>query len=372
MSITVNNIISPNIIRLQNIVTSQSSQLQQLIDLYSDKNKRSYDQTTKQNVSSISFDQSTQLYRFEIENKENEVFIYQVWKKDNSTLNSDRKYVYISLKSWINEFQAQLNFTPTTLIEINNIFYPTVMVDAVIEQNKCVFYFDSRSIKGSVVSLPQNGSYNNVRFDIDNLNNNDCLPTTQLSPLILHYIPTPIYNNENGMIITTNQNYTNIYAYISKDCEVKPITLVMTSYCNIIINDSSVLGSLTIPITIPTPLIISNLFLSMNIFIDCDTYIMSVEDLYVNISNGNAVNGTQYLKTTSNNQLLDYILKNNSQDIVFKTPGINFDINTSGDQSTALVRLLNTYIKQNKSVFPSVDLHNNSNAVLAINIVCGK
>ena len=246
------------------------------------------------------------------------------------------------------------------------------MVDAVIEQNKCVFYFDSRSIKGSVVSLPQNGSYNNVRFDIDNLNNNDCLPTTQLSPLILHYIPTPIYNNENGMIITTNQNYTNIYAYISKDCEVKPITLVMTSYCNIIINDSSVLGSLTIPITIPTPLIISNLFLSMNIFIDCDTYIMSVEDLYVNISNGNAVNGTQYLKTTSNNQLLDYILKNNSQDIVFKTPGINFDINTSGDQSTALVRLLNTYIKQNKSVFPSVDLHNNSNAVLAINIVCGK
>ena len=71
----------------------------------------------------------------------------------------------------------------------------------------------------------------------------------------------PIYNNENGMIITTNQNYTNIYEYISKDCEVKPITLVMTSYCNIIINDSSVLGSLTIPITIPTPLIISNLFL---------------------------------------------------------------------------------------------------------------
>ena len=76
MSITVNNIISPNIIRLQNIVTSQSSQLQQLIDLYSDKNKRSYDQTTKQNVSSISFDQSTQLYRFEIENKENDTINY--------------------------------------------------------------------------------------------------------------------------------------------------------------------------------------------------------------------------------------------------------------------------------------------------------
>ena len=172
MSITVNNIISPNIIRLQNIVTSQSYQLQQLIDLYSDKNKRSYDQTTKQNVI-ISFNQSTQRYRFEIEDQENDVFMYQIWKKDNSTLNSDRKYVYISLKSWINEFKAQLNFTPTTLIEINNIFYPTVMVDAVIEQNKCVFYFDSRSIKGSnVLLLPKNGRYNNVRFDIDSVENN--------------------------------------------------------------------------------------------------------------------------------------------------------------------------------------------------------
>ena len=179
MSIIVGNIISKNLISLQNTVISQSSQIQQLIDLYSDRNKKSFDQVTKQNII-ISYNPLTSLYRFEIEKAENNVFMYQVWKKDNDAMNSSRKYLNISLKDWINNiYSQQINFTPTTLIEINNIFYPSVMVDAKVEQRLvgginieyCVFYFDTRQIihpsNISIQNLPQSGSYTNVRFDID-------------------------------------------------------------------------------------------------------------------------------------------------------------------------------------------------------------
>ena len=95
MSIFANNISSKNIVELENTVSSQSNKIQQLIDFYSDQTKRSYDQTTKQNVI-VSFNSLTQRYRFEIqkneENKENDIFMYQIWKKNNDELNSDRMY----------------------------------------------------------------------------------------------------------------------------------------------------------------------------------------------------------------------------------------------------------------------------------------
>ena len=179
MSLTVGNIISPNLVALQSTVLNQSTQIQNLIDLYSDLNKVSFDQVTKQNVV-VSYDLTTQLYRFEIQTPENNVFMYQVWKKDNNIMNSSRKYFNIPLKDWIkNIYGQQINFTPTTLIEINNVFYPTVMVDAKVEQRLveginteyCVFYFDTRQISHStgitIQNLPQSGSYTNVRFDID-------------------------------------------------------------------------------------------------------------------------------------------------------------------------------------------------------------
>ena len=172
MSIFANNIVSPNIVSLENIVSSQSTQIQDLIDLYSNKKNRSYDQTTKQNAI-ISFDDSSKLYRFEIkknqDNKENDVFMYQIWEK-NSEFNSDRKYQYVPLRYWIMEYNLN-KFTPTTLIEINNVFYPTVMVKADVEGENCVFYFDSRSIYSSQPSqpLPKIGSYNDIRFDIDSI-----------------------------------------------------------------------------------------------------------------------------------------------------------------------------------------------------------
>ena len=109
MSIIVGNIISKNLISLQNTVISQSSQIQQLIDLYSDRNKKSFDQVTKQNII-ISYNPLTSLYRFEIEKAENNVFIYQVWKKDNDAMNSSRKYLNISLKDWINNIKLKIIF----------------------------------------------------------------------------------------------------------------------------------------------------------------------------------------------------------------------------------------------------------------------
>lgn len=177
MSVISSNIFSKNITKLENIVSSQSSQIQNLIDNYSGQNKISFDQTTEQNVI-ISFNPTIKIYRFEIqknqENKENDIFMYQVWKKNNNKLNSNRKYQYIELRSWITEYKTlknKYNYTPTTLIELNELFYPTVMVDANIENDLCVFYFDSRTItpRTGIIEniIPQSGSYNNVRFDID-------------------------------------------------------------------------------------------------------------------------------------------------------------------------------------------------------------
>ena len=180
MSIVSSNIISNNIVNMQNNLYGQSTKIQKLIDIYSSQNISSYDQVTKQNVT-ISFDQVTQRYRFEIQKniqgKENDMLMYQVWKKNNADLNSNRKYKYISLKDWVNIFKTQKNFTPTTLIEIDGIFYPTVMVDASIENTNCVFYFDVREIRDvrdvreirDPLGLPKSGSYNDVRFDIDSI-----------------------------------------------------------------------------------------------------------------------------------------------------------------------------------------------------------
>lgn len=169
MSIYSSNIRSNNIVQLENRVSYNSSKIQDLIDVFSDQTIISYDQTTKQNVS-ISFD--NERYRFEIQKPENQVFMYQVWKKNNEELNLDRKYKNISLRDWISLFKSNSDFTPTTLIEINNIFYPSIMVGAAIENDSCIFYFDITKIESEnniQNILPKNGSYSNVRFDIDSV-----------------------------------------------------------------------------------------------------------------------------------------------------------------------------------------------------------
>jgi hypothetical protein len=190
MSLITNKVVAPNISALETIIAQQSSQIQQLTNLYSSQNEREFDQVTKQDAI-ISYDETTKKYRFEIQKPENDIYVYQIWKKNNTQLNNDRKYYYEKLGSWIDMFKISnrnLGFTPTTLIEIdkeekdnsgNTIikehFYPSVLVDADREIRNgveyCVMYYENKTIsplQGIVLEeMPKSGFFSGVRFDID-------------------------------------------------------------------------------------------------------------------------------------------------------------------------------------------------------------
>jgi hypothetical protein len=213
MSIIANNVKSENIIALENIASTHSNQIGQLTDLFVNRNKRSYDQTTRQDVI-ISFINGS--YRLEIQKPENDVYMYQVWAKNNTDLNSERIYMNEKLIYWItNIFKNQKNYTPTTMIEIENNFYPAVMVDAKIEHklvnnvmtDYCVFYFKTNTItyQSDILkkTLPQSGYYTNVRFDIDDATSNTPNPIE----LIVNLLILPIlssFNIQNSFTIPQN------------------------------------------------------------------------------------------------------------------------------------------------------------------------
>jgi hypothetical protein len=180
MSIISNKVVSPNILSLEAIVQQQSTQIQQLTDLYSSQNEREFDQVTKQDVV-ISYDETNKRYRFEIQKPESDIYVYQIWKK-NAEINNDRKYYYQKLGPWIDHFKVhneKENFTPTSLIEIDmeekEYFYPSVLVDAGRQQRDgveyCVLYFEDKKIsplQGIILEeMPKSGSFRGVRFDID-------------------------------------------------------------------------------------------------------------------------------------------------------------------------------------------------------------
>lgn len=364
MSLVTNNITSPNIVSIENRVNSQSNELKKLNDFYSDKNKRNFDQVTKQNVV-ISFDQTTQLYRFQIDNtQENNMFMYQVWKKDNIELNSNRKYMYISLRNWIAQINHEINFKPTTLIELNGLQYPSILVSAAVEGDSCVFYFDSRRItypKGTIITpIPFSGSYNNVRFDIDSFDNSSicsdaCQPTSGtdgLNGLILPQIPITLYDND-GIKINNNKSRENIYSYLNKNCgnisdNIPILTFVFTTYCDITITKPSLLQYFVLLGINVSSLTINNIFLSVRMFIDKTNFFLNIQDLKINFSNGQ--NGTlQTYATVSDSNLqtiLNQLISNNSETIVFKQPTCNtIDLNTCGVNGyTYLLQLINNLL----------------------------
>jgi hypothetical protein len=211
MSIITNQFFSTNISSLESITNQQSKQIQNLNNLYS-KNERQYDQVTKQSVN-ISYDETSQRYRFEIQKPENDIYIYQIWKNNNTQLNNNRNYYYVKLSDWINLFRInneKCEFTPSTLIEINTIYYPTVMVDACIESKNgldyCVLYFENKTINtlhGIILNeIPKTGQIPNVRFDIDEL--------TGLDILAGNYQPISSINISNflGLWISSNRSDT--------------------------------------------------------------------------------------------------------------------------------------------------------------------
>lgn len=135
----------------------------------------SYDQIMRQNIVISNVPDKELSYKVIIDFPEDTILLYQVWdqKTVNQNSKNSRNYFNLPLKYYITNFflpnNKSKNFTPTTVIEIGNNKYVSVMYDASIskEDNKCIFYFDNSIIKNSL-PLPI-GKFSNVRFDIDDI-----------------------------------------------------------------------------------------------------------------------------------------------------------------------------------------------------------
>ena len=106
---------------------------------------------------------------------------YQVWSNTNTNnINGDRSVFLLRAKDWVEQFKIvnsnnsnnSIHFTPTTVIEIDNKKYVTVITNAEFKNKKVIFHmstddvkFNSKKMK-KMNKLPK-GEFYNVRFDID-------------------------------------------------------------------------------------------------------------------------------------------------------------------------------------------------------------
>jgi hypothetical protein len=116
--------------------------------------------------------------------------LYQVWDKDNvNKINDKRSVGYVSAKNWVNIFKKDKErledkgkpfYTPTTIMETeDDDVYAFVIHKACLNSHgQVVFTVSTKEISlqnntsKKLIQLPQ-GKCNNVRFDIDDVN--DCL-----------------------------------------------------------------------------------------------------------------------------------------------------------------------------------------------------
>jgi len=102
---------------------------------------------------------------------------YQVWSKNN--INGDRTVFLLRAKDWVEQFKivnsnsdVSKSFTPTTVIEIDNKKYVTVITNAEFKNKKVIFHMSTNDVKYNskkmkkMNKLPK-GEFYNVRFDID-------------------------------------------------------------------------------------------------------------------------------------------------------------------------------------------------------------
>ena len=201
-----------------------------------------------------------------------------------------------------------------------------------------------------------------------------CIANTLLNPLILSLIPNPITIGDIANISWSN---ANTYVYTKKGCQVQPITLVLTTYASLNINNASLINNLFPFSTGLTQLSIDNVFLSIEIFIDCNTLKLSVKDMFIDISNENPK--TQVNTGTLYDTLINGIISNNSHSINFQQPSCSFylttcnlssDCNSQTDPSCcrSLVKQINLLIQQNLSLIPSVDVSSSSGT---LSLICG-
>ena len=105
---------------------------------------------------------------------------YQVWSNTNANnINGDRSVFLLRAKDWVEQFNivnsnsdVSKSFTPTTVIEIDNEKYVTIITNAEFKNKKVIFHmstydvkFNSKKMK-KMNKLPK-GEFYNVRFDID-------------------------------------------------------------------------------------------------------------------------------------------------------------------------------------------------------------
>ena len=105
---------------------------------------------------------------------------YQVWSNTNANnINGDRSVFLLHAKDWVEQFKivnsnsdVSKSFTPTTVIEIDNKKYVTVITNAEFKNKKVIFHMSTDDVKFNnkkmekMNKLPK-GEFLNVRFDID-------------------------------------------------------------------------------------------------------------------------------------------------------------------------------------------------------------
>jgi len=106
---------------------------------------------------------------------------YQVWSNTNTNnINGDRSVFLLRAKDWVEQFKIvnsnnsnnSIRFTPTTVIEIDNKKYVTVIMNAEFKNKKVIFHMSTDDVKFNskkmekMNKLPK-GEFFNVRFDID-------------------------------------------------------------------------------------------------------------------------------------------------------------------------------------------------------------
>ena len=130
---------------------------------------------------------------------------YQVWSKNN--INGDRSVFLLRAKDWVEQFNivnsnsdVSKSFTPTTVIEIDNKKYVTVITNAEFKNKKVIFHmstddvkFNSKKMK-KMNKLPK-GEFYNIRFDIDDSGLNQACYNQCIASPILEYVEDGIEGN---------------------------------------------------------------------------------------------------------------------------------------------------------------------------------
>lgn len=202
-------------------------------------------------------------------------------------------------------------------------------------------------------------------------NNSICNPSTVLNPILLALIPQTLYNSD-GITITIDKNNTKSYVYINKDksCLVRPITIVLTTFCDIVLSKDLITNITNITNSLEK-ITLKNVYVSAELFIDCESTskTLRIKNLFVDISHENP----QTTIDTGNdliNHLLGGIINNNSHSINYLSPDCNSTNSKTCSEEyecTALFNKINSFIK--KENFPVISI--NSEILSSISLICG-